>query len=167
MKECLTLKEFLTLSKTHSRVVVFQEVVADTVTPISVYHALVDDMQGATLLESVVHEAVLGRYSFLGFSRIVQFAAKGCQLTLRVNGETAQITDDPWQVLRALQQEYGCQGLHPLSGFSGGAVGYLSYDAIRLFEGIPDRHPDEDDLPDLLFNFYPSSRKTSSLRWRI
>src|SRR5690606_3219804 len=35
--------------------------------------------------------------------------------------------------------------------FYGGAVGYLSYDAVRYFEPIPDDNPDELGLPDLYF----------------
>ena len=38
-----------------------------------------------------------------------------------------------------------------LPPLSGGAVGYLSYDAVRLFEAIPDRHPREGEIPDGLF----------------
>ena len=47
---------------------------------------------------------------------------------------------------------YRCQ-VHPeLPGFTGGAVGYLGYDAIRRFEPTVPPHPKDDlSLPDMLF----------------
>jgi anthranilate synthase component 1 len=42
-----------------------------------------------------------------------------------------------------------------LPRLTGGAVGYLSYDAVRLFERIPDRHPPS-GLPLASFAFYRS-----------
>ena len=38
-----------------------------------------------------------------------------------------------------------------LPPLSGGAVGYLGYDAVRLFEDVPDRHPKSEAIPDGLF----------------
>jgi anthranilate synthase component 1 len=42
-----------------------------------------------------------------------------------------------------------------LPRFTGGAVGYLSYDAARLFEALPDRHAPS-DAPLASFSFYRS-----------
>ena len=36
----------------------------------------------------------------------------------------------------------------------GGAIGFMTYDAARLFESVADRHPDKDQLPDLFFLFH-------------
>ena len=38
--------------------------------------------------------------------------------------------------------------------FSGGAVGYFSYDAVRLREAIPDKNPKNDPADDIFFGFY-------------
>ena len=38
-----------------------------------------------------------------------------------------------------------------------GAVGFMTYDAVRLFESIPDRHTDDDALPEMLFHFYQTT----------
>ena len=43
---------------------------------------------------------------------------------------------------------------HPNSGFCGGMVGFISYDAVRLFEDIPNSNNDDDHIPDALFRFY-------------
>jgi anthranilate synthase component 1 len=41
--------------------------------------------------------------------------------------------------------------LADLPRFIGGAVGYLSYDAVRRFERLPDNNPDELHLPEAAF----------------
>jgi anthranilate synthase component 1 len=53
-----------------------------------------------------------------------------------------------------------------LPRFTGGAVGYLTYDAIRLFEKIPDRHP-AGTLPLASFSFYRSLVAIDHVRQRL
>jgi anthranilate synthase component 1 len=47
--------------------------------------------------------------------------------------------------------EYKPVSISGLPRFSGGAVGYIGYDAVRYFEKLPDKNPDDLDLPDLFF----------------
>jgi anthranilate synthase component 1 len=44
-----------------------------------------------------------------------------------------------------------------LPPLAAGAFGFISYDAVRLLEDIPNQHPDLDSLPDILFQFYETS----------
>ena len=37
------------------------------------------------------------------------------------------------------------------------AIGFITYDVVRYFETIPDRHATDPSLPILLFNFYALS----------
>jgi len=53
-----------------------------------------------------------------------------------------------------------------LPRLTGGAVGYVSYDAVRLFERVPDRHP-PDGLPLASFSFYRSLVAFDHARQRI
>ena len=55
-------------------------------------------------------------------------------------------------------------GLPP---FTGGAVGYIGYDAVRYLERIPNRHPRRDDLPDAAFHFYDSVVAFDRARHRL
>ena len=54
-------------------------------------------------------------------------------------------------------------GLPP---FTGGAVGYLAYDAVRLFERLPDRHP-QDGRPLASFSIYHSLVAFDHVRQRL
>lgn len=130
----LTLEQFVELAKEENKIAVFQEVSGDRITPISAFEALGDEAQDAAILESGSVNGVNGRYSFICLDPI------------------AQAVD--FVELRKQLAQYHCHTEHPLSKLIGGAVGFVSYDAIRLFEDIPDSHPNQDQLPDVLFKFY-------------
>ena len=55
--------------------------------------------------------------------------------------------------LRTLMQEFEAVS-HPEIPFTGGAVGYLSYDYGRRLEKMPDRAIDDRAIPDIHFAFY-------------
>src|SRR5262249_14191975 len=50
--------------------------------------------------------------------------------------------------------QYRAPYLPGLPRFSGGAVGYAAYDAVRYVERLPKAPPDDRHLPDLCFAFY-------------
>ena len=61
---------------------------------------------------------------------------------------------DPLGVLQTLLNRYHAQHASGLPRFCGGAVGYLSYDAVRYTENLPNAPPDDRGLPDVAFDFY-------------
>jgi anthranilate synthase component 1 len=130
----LTREEFTELSKQGKRIAVFQEMPSDLITPISAFQALTTPGDGAVLLESAVHDHDLGRYSFIGLSPIAEA--------------------DSLETLQTQLEKYRCAHHPALPPLAGGAVGFVTYDAVRLFENIPDRHPDLSGLPDLFFQFH-------------
>ena len=56
-----------------------------------------------------------------------------------------------------MHEKYRCVSERDLIGFAGGAAGYVSYDAIRYVENIPDSHEKERTMPDLFFQFFDQS----------
>jgi anthranilate synthase component 1 len=58
---------------------------------------------------------------------------------------------DPLAALRDLLAGYRAVPLPGLPRFFGGAVGYVSYDAVRFFEHLPSTLPDPLGLPELYF----------------
>lgn len=149
-----TLEDFLELAKNSKHVAVYQEILADDVTPISVFTALKDHMTSPTLLESGEKRSDTGRYSFLGFDPFAEFIAKNNQTILRVGNTDINLSESPLTALRQTLQKYHCVNVPHHLGFIGGAVGFISYDAIRFFEDIPNRHEDTQNIPDLFFSFY-------------
>ncbi len=149
-----TLQEFLELAKNSKHIAVYQEILADDITPISVFTALKDYMVSPTLLESGEKRSDTGRYSFLGFNPFAEFIAKNKKTILRVGNKDINLSDSPLNALRQTLQKYQCVNMPHHLGFIGGAVGFISYDAIRFFEEIPNRHEDIQNIPDLFFSFY-------------
>lgn len=152
-----TEQQFLTLAQTAQRVVALREIVADYLTPISIFAALRDEMANAALLESGTKDIGTGRYSFIGFDLMAQLHIKGNQAIQIVGEHKTALNTQPLSALRQFKQNMVSHTSYPIPGFTGGIVGYIAYDAIRLFEKIPDQHCVNNDLADIAFNCY---RKT-------
>ncbi|MCX7091068.1 MAG: anthranilate synthase component I family protein [Legionellales bacterium] len=150
----MSLEEFLHLAQTMPRLMIYREMMADCLTPIGVVAQLEAEMQEGTLLESGMQQSEDGRYSYIAFGQMGQLAAYGTQITQRVGTQITQTVADPFAVLRQMVAEFVCVNpTHELLRRHG-AVGFVTYDAVRINENIPDRHRSEQELPDLLFNFY-------------
>lgn len=148
------LKEFVAKAREGNLIPVYKEVMADMETPLSAFLKL-ERGRYAFLLESVEGGERIGRYSFLGSNPGKVFTAKG--RTVAVEDETGrrsfESATDPLDDLAALLRAYRPVAVPGLPRFSGGAVGYAAYDAVRYFEKLPDKNPDDLGLPDLFFMF--------------
>ena len=103
------------------------------------------------ILESIIHIKKRGRYSFLGGRPFIILKNTGENLDIEIFGEKYNEKGNPFNKLRELMSLV--QSYPYIPGFSGGAVGYLSYDAVRFFEKIPDENPDEIKAPETYFMF--------------
>ncbi len=135
---------------------------ADLLTPVAAFLALREPGRFSFLLESVEGGERLGRYSFLGTRpyRIVE--ACGENVWVRHGGDLAMGDGAPpqtaagtvFEVMAQLLDAYEEIVLPELPRFTGGAVGFMGYDAVRLLERLPDPPPDDLSLPDALWAFY-------------
>jgi len=141
----LTFEQYERLSSGGGPVPVFREIPGDLLTPVSAFLALGSGHERAFLLESVVGGERLARYSFLGRDPVVTLEARGPRLYERAAAGSRELEGALFDVLRA-RLGPRCAAVPELPRFTGGAVGYLSYDAVRLFERIPDRHSVEGAL---------------------
>lgn len=106
------------------------------------------------LLESAKGKSRLAEYSFLGFDPALLIVAKDGTMEIedRRNGSRERLkTSDPLRELKRLVPPNSVSGLFR---FIGGAVGYVSYDAIRYWERLPKETADDAGLPDLQFGVY-------------
>jgi anthranilate synthase component 1 len=115
--------------------------------------AKIDRSDHAFLLESVEGGEKIARYSFLGANPSVIFRSRGRQVTLTDHGTTTTYTcaGSPLDELEKLLGRYRVVELPELPRFFGGWVGYFAYDAIQYIEELPQRNPDELELPELYF----------------
>jgi len=113
---------------------------ADTETPVSAFLKLSRGKRHAFLLESVEGGERSGRFSFLG-------AGPRSVLSWRLGDRT-----DPLERIRAELATHQAVRVPGTPRFAGGLVGFLSYDAVKLFEPrVPVSGPDELGFPDALF----------------
>jgi anthranilate synthase component 1 len=115
---------------------VYREILADMETPVSVYLKLSDGThKPGFLLESIEGGTRIARYSFIGAN--TAGSVTFCDGSLQLEGDLpgGPLTyDDPLVALQELIAPFHAVSNARLPRFTGGAVGYLSYDAIRRFE---------------------------------
>ncbi|AZI42225.1 anthranilate synthase component I [Deinococcus psychrotolerans] len=137
-----------------------RELNADLDTPVSAYLKVTGGAKKLSfLLESVEGGERQARYSFIGVGEIGRFTLRGKQATLSgilAEGSDAETfeTADPLDLLysRVIRPIHlPAEKFSGLPPFFGGAVGYASYDLIRVYEQLPDHNPDELNVPDALF----------------
>ncbi len=144
---------FQQLARAGAVIPVYRELLADMETPLGIY-ARFADSPCSFLLESVEGGENLARYSFIGADPWMVFQSKDRNITITTrNGGTEQfsVPDSPFEELRRRMNAFTAVKLPGLPRFTGGAVGYISYDAVRFFEDIPQNNPDDLDLPELYF----------------
>ena len=132
---------------------------ADLETPVSVFLKL--EGRGAVfLLESVERGLQMGRYSFIGLDPGVELTQRDdtVVVTRHQEGRATVMTTaiDPADPLAAVRSELARAPLapspdRPLPPPLGGAVGYLGYDLVRYFDGIPLPDGGGDELPGFHF----------------
>ena len=114
-----------------------QELPYDSLTPVMVYRAL--GGLGSCILESA-YEKGEGKISLIGIGPIATFQSIGRQIEIELHGEKKSFDGDPYDALKQFSKNRR-------------AFGFISYNAIRLKEAIPDRHPSS-NFPDFFFHLY-------------
>jgi anthranilate synthase component 1 len=148
-----SLEEVKKLAEKGNVIPVCRRILADTETPVSVWLKLYKEEPYSFLLESVTGGDKVARYSFIGGKPFMTFKSNG--LAWEVSGETAETGNgDPIAKFRSLLCRFAAVHVEGLPRLCGGAVGYFSYDTVRLFEKIPDKNPREPLLDEIFFGFY-------------
>ncbi|MGD0919259.1 MAG: anthranilate synthase component I [Thermodesulfobacteriota bacterium] len=147
-----SLEDFRRMAGQGNLIPVYEEIHYDLESPLSAFRKI-DDGKSSFLLESVEGGEKWGRYSFLGSGSSHLFRSKGEEFEILKNGGVLR-RGKLRNPLRALEDFMG--NYHPvlqdsLPRFSGGAVGYLSYDVVRFFERIPEHLQQDIDLYDCSF----------------
>ena len=128
---------------------VVRRLVADALTPVGALARLADEPH-AFLFESVVGGERVARYSMLGCTPRERLVGDLKQVVLhRADGSTQALSGDPYAAIRAYMCRFRTPHLPGLPRFSGGLVGYLSYDTVRMMEPLPNCPPDRLGLPDI------------------
>ena len=148
--------EFCRLAEEGNVVPVYAQLAADFETPLSAY-VKISGHGEAFLFESAESSGESGRYSILGNNPRAVIKAEGLEITHWQKGEhdnkrTWTAKKDVLAELEQIMAQYRPAPHGDAPPFYGGAVGYLSYDAVRQFEpSIGPATNDDLGLPDALF----------------
>src|SRR5690606_36124411 len=124
-----TFEEFRERAARGTFVPVVRELMADLLTPVSAFLRIAEHSDEAFLLESVEGGEHMGRYSFLGKDPFLVLRARGGTTTLERAGHHMVSERPLLDTLRALTSAYRAPHVPGLPRFTGGAVGYLGYEA--------------------------------------
>lgn len=125
---------------------VSKEIFADVRTPIAVMRALKQVSSCCFLLESAEQGETWGRYSFLGFDPTVSLSCKDHRMTVNDGVSRTFHTDHPAEEIRSVLARYRSPRIAGLPYFTGGLVGYFSYEYAKYNEPRLDFGEDQDSV---------------------
>ena len=133
--------------KSYKRIPISYEIFSDTKTSIEVLRRLRILSNHCYMLESVEDSKNWGRYSFLGFNPILEITCQDGNLVIKGKSSFSDCeiedgndkcfsvqTDNPGEYIRQIVEENKSPKLDKIPPFSGGLVGYFSYDYIKYSE---------------------------------
>ena len=107
------------------------EIFSDFTTPIETMRILKNVSSHCYMLESAQANDRWGRYTFLGYDPKLEITCINGEMKV---GNLSMKTDDPSKILRQILSEYHSPRFDHLPPFTGGLVGYFSYDYLGYSE---------------------------------
>jgi anthranilate synthase component 1 len=146
-----TLEEFRKLAVERRVIPVYRRLLADADTAIGLYRKLARNRPGTYLLESA-EQGVWSRYSFVGVRAAATLTEHDGEAVwsghapvgLPAGGDPLAAVGETLRLLHTPRSE-------ELPPFTSGLVGYLSYDAVRRVERLPDTCVDDLRIPEVTF----------------
>ncbi len=136
-----------------------KRMLADIITPVSIYLRIRDRFLNSILLESSDYHGNDNSFSYIAFDPVAQFSYKGNQLTEQLpgSGPTIRTIDRP--AMPAALQQFKDRFQHekaPFSFITNGLFGYFGYPSVQSFEDIQLNAPvpTENEMPAALFMVY-------------
>ncbi|MBR6147588.1 MAG: anthranilate synthase component I [Lachnospiraceae bacterium] len=127
------LKKIKEIAKTgdYTVIPVSTQILSDFITPIEALRILKNASDHVYMLESAKADETWGRYTFLGFEPKMLITCKDGVFTA---GDKTIKTDDPSGEIRKIMAEYKSPKVDELNFFTGGLVGYFSFEYFGYSE---------------------------------
>ncbi len=136
----------------------YKKLLADTVTPVSIYLKLRDKFENPILLESSDYHGADDSFSYICCEPIARFEAKDNYYKQSLPGEMTEGEVEGSEVMQKLDEFVASfqADENPFKFINNGLFGYIGYDAVQHFENIPvgDHQADEYGIPDILYHVY-------------
>lgn len=137
----------------------FKKILADTITPVSVYLKIRDKFANSLLLESSDYHANDNSFSYICCNPIASIKiANETIYKIFPDGTSNEIAIDENSNIPKIIEEFASQFQSENNDFkfiNNGLFGYISYDAVRYFENIEINKKDSDlQIPDIYYAIY-------------
>lgn len=130
----ITFEEAKELSKGYKVVPISMEIMSDIRTPMQVLRILKGVSSHCYMLESVENQEKWGRYTFLGYDPKLEITCTNGVMTVKNGKSEVSEVKHPGEKIKEILKEYTSPKIKELPTFTGGLVGYFSYDYIKYSE---------------------------------
>ncbi len=132
-----------------------RKLLADTITPVSIYLRLRDKFEGAILLESSDYHGNENSFSYICCNPVASFEVSGNTTSISMPRYQEKFETKPGELLN-LWDEFknsftSSPGPHKF--VTNGLFGYMAYDAVRFFEDVEIKNL-QSDIPDMIYRVY-------------
>lgn len=134
-EKMITEQEAMIYTKEYQIIPIYQEILSDIRTPLEVLRALKKVSHHCYILESVKNQEEWGRYTYLGYDPKLEISCVDKMVTIKNDqGEVLRKKEDPRVCIGEILKEYVSPRIEGLPTFTGGLVGYFSYDYAKYKE---------------------------------
>lgn len=146
--------------KTFSLYTHYKKILADTITPVSIYLKIRDKFPNSILLESSDYHANDNSFSYICCNpiasikvqneKIIQSFPDGSHLTHLINSETNVV-----EHIHKFTMRFKLHSEEEFKFINNGIFGYIAYDAVRYFEDIEiAKKEGHQEIPDIYYAVY-------------
>ena len=137
----------------------YKQILADTITPVSVYFKIRDKFPNSLLLESSDYHGNDNSFSYICCNPIASIKIENEVIhKLFPDGTTEKISIDSTTDIPAVIQDFSAQFKSEKNNFkfiNNGLFGYISYDAVRYFEKVTiAKKENSNTIPDVYYAVY-------------
>jgi anthranilate synthase component 1 len=129
---------------------VWRHGIADLLTPVAAFLKVAHGQPYSFLFESVEGGATRGRYSIIAMAPDLIWRCEDGAASVNRDGVFVPVEQPPLESLRALIDETQLDVPESLPPMTGGLLGYLGYDMVRLMETLPALKPDVLGIPEAI-----------------
>lgn len=142
MEQSLNFTSFLEDARHYKTIPLVQRYFVDTITPIQIFQNMKEE--ACCLLESKDEASPWSRYSFIGLDPFLYIEEDNGFCIKDHHKRTLEIKHDFKEAFDTVQDLLNVKQIDIDLPFSGGAIGYIGYDAVSIFEKV--QKPTVDDL---------------------
>ena len=138
--------------KTH-----YKKILADTITPVSIYLKIRDKFPNSILLESSDYHANDNSFSYICFNPIATIKVENEEVIQNFpdHSTTTVSADNVTAQIQEFTQRFKADDSQDFKFINNGIFGYTAYDAVRYFEDISiSKKADSITIPDMQYAVY-------------